>query len=336
MARCKQGDARKCVCWKTHVAIGIAFSLLWLSSAVAAPPRLAIDNPTAGQHVSGLVNILGWAVGVTAPIDYVEVSFDGQSPTPAGYGGARTDVGLAFPDIPDADFSGYALGWNARLLTNGVHRMTVRAVDMNGEAASRSVRFLVSNAPGDENPRKVEIDLSGATLDVVGKTEVLVEGIEIGGQSLTTVLKYDPPSNKLTAISFVADQDDDGVRDDDSDSDGFADTDNDRDGFPDDDLDRNGLSDSLENTNTNTNENTNSNENMNENTNANGNENTNTNTNTNENDNGNDNTNGNANTNTNTNENTNENDNENSNDNDNENDDDDDDDNDDDDDDDDD
>ncbi len=313
MAKRKKDGKRVRMCWQTHVAIGLVSSLLWFSSAVADPPRLAIDNPTEGQHVSGLVNILGWAVGITAPIDYVEVSFDGQSPTPAGYGGERIDVGHAFPDIPDAKFSGYALGWNARPLTNGVHRLTVRAVDMNGDAASRSVRFLVSNAPGDENPRNVEIDLSGATLDIVGKTEVLVEGIEIGGRSLTTVLKYDPPSNKLAAISFVADQDNDGVRDDDTDSDGFADNDADRDGFPDDDLDRNGLSDSLENTNTNTdtNENTNGNTNQNENTNAN------TNKNTNENENSNDNGNENDNENENNNDNGNENDNENENNNDN-------------------
>ena len=303
MSKRKKDGKRKYVCWKTRVTTGVMCSLLWFSSAAAAPPRLAIDNPTDGQHVSGLFNILGWAVGVTAPIDYVEVSFDGQSFTPAGYGGERTDVGLAFPDIPDANFSGYALGWNSRTLTNGVHRMMVRAVDMNGEAASRSVRFLVSNAPGDENPRNVEIDLSGATLDIVGKTEVLVEGIEIGGQSLTTVLKYDPPSNKLAAISFVADRDDDGVRDDDLDSDGFADNDADRDGFPDDDLDRNALSDSLENTNTNTNENDNSNENTNGNTNENTNTNTNENGNTNENTNDNDNGNTNENSNDNGNEN---------------------------------
>ena len=264
MSERKKDGKRTHVCWKMRVTTGVVCSLLWLSSALAAPPQLAIDNPTAGQHVSGLFNILGWAVGITAPIDYVEISFDGQSPTPAGYGGERTDVGHAFPDIPDAKFSGYALGTNSRLLTNGVHRMTVRAVDMNGEAASRSVRFLVSNAPGDENPRKVEIDLSGATLNVVGKTEVLLEGIEIGGQSLTTVLKYDPPSNKLAAISFVADQDEDGVRDDDTDSDGFADNDTDRDGFPDDDLNRNALSDSLENANTNTNTNGNANTNTND------------------------------------------------------------------------
>ena len=311
MPKRNKDGKRKRVCWQTHMTLGIACSLFWLSSALAAPPQLAIGNPTDGQHVSGLFNILGWAVGVTAPIDYVEVSFDGQSSTPAGYGGERTDVGLAFPDIPDADFSGYALGWNSRRLTNGIHQMTVRAVDMNGEAASRSVRFLVTNAPGDENPRNIEIDMSKATLKIVGKTEVLVEGIEIGGQSLTTVLKYNPPSNKLVAISFVADQDDDGVRDDDSDSDGFADNDANRDGFPDDDLDRNGLSDSLENTNENDNDNDNSNENDNGNTNENDNDNGNSNENTNTNDNDNTNDNGNSNENTNTNGNSNDNGNEN-------------------------
>lgn len=306
MFRRKKDGKRTCRCWKTPVTIGLVGSLLWLSSAVAAPPRLDIDNPADGQHVSGLFNVLGWAVGITAPIDYVEVSFDGQSPTPAGYGGTREDVGRSFPDIPDANLSGYALGFNSRLLTNGVHRLTVRAVDMNGEAASRSVRFLVSNAPGEENPRNIAIDLSRVTLEVVGETEILVEGIEIGGKSLATVLKYDPSSNKFVAISFVADNDADGVRDDDLDSDGFADNDADRDGFPDDDLDRNGLSDSLENTNDNGNENDNANDN--ENGNDNSNENDNANDNENENDNSNDNTNGNDNDNANTNENDNEND----------------------------
>ena len=75
MVRCKKDGERKRMCWKTHVTMGLVCSLLWLSSAVAAPPRLEIDNPTEGQHVSGLVNVLGWAVGITASIDYVEVSF---------------------------------------------------------------------------------------------------------------------------------------------------------------------------------------------------------------------------------------------------------------------
>ena len=51
--------------WKMNVTVGVVCSFLWFSVALAAPPQLAIDNPTEGQHVSGLFNILGWAVGVT-------------------------------------------------------------------------------------------------------------------------------------------------------------------------------------------------------------------------------------------------------------------------------
>ena len=281
MLRGKKNNERPRV--STYIAVGVVGSLLWLSSAVAAPPRLEIDYPLDGTHVSGLFNILGWAVGITAPIDYVEVSFNGERTVPVGYGGERRDVGLAFPDIPDADLSGYALGFNARMLTNGIHQLTARAVDMNGEAASRSIRFLVSNAPGEENPRKVEFDLRSALLEPVGKTEILAQNIEVAGQLVTSVLKYDQSSSQLVAISFVADQDINGIRDDDKDSDGFADNDADRDGFPDDDLNRNALSDSLENINNNTNVNNNTNSNgTNSNTNTNGNSNDNTNSNDND------------------------------------------------------
>ncbi len=299
----KKNGERTRVFRKLQVAVGLVGSLLWLSSALAAPPQLAIDHPSAGQHVSGLFNILGWAVGITAPIDFVEVSFDGGSPTPVGYGGARNDVGAAFPAIPDASLSGYALGFNARLLTNGVHQMTVRAVDMNGEEASRRISVLVSNAPGAENPRTVELDFSDAGLEPVGKTEILAQEIKVDGQPVTSVLKYDRSSSQLVPISFVADQDDDGVRDDDRDADGFADNDLDRDGFPDDDLDRNGLSDNDNddddgvNTNENGNTNTNDNSNTNSNDNSNSNENGNTNTNDNSNSSGNTNTNDNDNSN---------------------------------------
>lgn len=82
--------------WKASTVIGLVGSFLWLSSALAEPPQLAIDTPSQGQHTSGLCSILGRAVGITAPIDFVEVSFDGGNPIPVGYGGARGDVGDAF------------------------------------------------------------------------------------------------------------------------------------------------------------------------------------------------------------------------------------------------
>ena len=177
----------------------------------------------------------------------MEVSVDGGTPTELGYGDARLDVAAAFPGTPGAATSGFAAALNTRLLTNGWHEFIVTATDENGETVSQTFMVLISNAPGDERPSSVTLDLSKATARVVqDKNAVLIENADINGQSITTPLLFDISSNQFSMISFVADADDDGVRDDDLNADGFADNDLNRDGFPDDDLDFNGLSDSQE------------------------------------------------------------------------------------------
>ncbi len=232
------------------IALGILWSLALFSPTFAAPPQLTIDNPTDHQidHqvLSGVITVHGWALGSTAPIARVEASFDGGAPIELGYGGSRNDVAAAFPGTPEAASSGFAAALNTRLFTNGWHEFSITAIDQKGETASQTLMVLVSNAPGDENPSSVALDLSNATVRVVQDRAVLIENADINGQSITTPILFDISSNQFSMIAFVADADDDGVRDDDLDADGFADNDLNRDGFPDDDLNFNGLSDSQE------------------------------------------------------------------------------------------
>jgi hypothetical protein len=273
---------------------GVLGGFLWATTALAAPPQLFIDNPLPGQVLSGATEAFGWAIGQTAIIDRVEIAVDGGPPLVVGYGGERADVEAAFPNVTGSAFSGYSLALNTRLIGNGPHTMQVTAFDMNRESASQTVYFLVSNAPGDENPRSVVIDLTGAMVEVVGDTELLVRGLDVNGQPLTTVLKFDPNSNQFVMLSFVADENRDGIREDDLNADGLPDDDLDEDGFSDNDIDRNGLNDDDED-NGNDNGNDNSNDNGNDNSNDNGNDNSNDNGNDNSNDNGNDNSNDNGN-----------------------------------------
>ncbi len=114
---------------------------------------------------------------------------------------------------------------------------------MNGESTSQTVDFFVSNAPGQENPRDLDLDVTDAHVTIVGEGELLIEDITINDEPLTTILKFDQNTNQFSLLSFVADEDGDGFRDDDLDEDGFADNDFDLDGFPDDDVNRDGLSD---------------------------------------------------------------------------------------------
>lgn len=181
----------------------------------ATPPAVFIDNPSPGKVLSGIVSCYGWAVGETHPVQSVKFFIDGGSKGLAvGYGGDREDVADVYPAALAANRSGFAVAINTRLLTNGPHTLEVVVKNTNGEAASQVVDFSVSNAPGDENPTSVVVDVMGAQFDAVSPTELMVTGVGINGQPLDTLLTFDPSSNHFVMTSFVDDTDGDGLPDD--------------------------------------------------------------------------------------------------------------------------
>lgn len=223
------------------VLVGVTHPLL----TFAAPPQVVIDRPESGKVLSGIVTIYGWALGETHPIAEVKAYVDGDtSGGTLGFGGARGDVGAAYPSVPNSARSGFALAFNTREVSNGPHTLHVRAENTNGESTTKSVPFIVSNAPGDDNPTTVQLNLTGATVKVVNPTSLLVEGVTINGQKLTTLLQFDTNSNQFVMSSFADDKNRDGFQDDDLNHDGFSDDDLNHDGFDDDDQDGNGQTDS--------------------------------------------------------------------------------------------
>ena len=193
------------------------FSLLFFALVApvsADPPTVFIDNPSQGKVLSGIVSWYGWAVGETHPITEIQFFIDeGSNSIAVGYGGDREDVANAFPNIPDANKSGFATAINTRLLTNGPHSLEVIATNTNNETASQTVDFAVSNPPGEENPTSIVVDVTGAQLDVVSPTEIRLTDVSINGQLLDTILQFDPSSNHFVMTSFVDDLDGDGFPD---------------------------------------------------------------------------------------------------------------------------
>ena len=200
--------------------LSLLLSFLLLNFALvfpvwAAPPTIFIDNPRQGKVLSGIVSWFGWAVGETQPIRDVQFFFDGGNKgLTVGYGGEREDVAATYPNVTDANRSGFAVALNTRLLTNGPHTLDVVATNTNGETATTSVDFLVSNAPGMENPTSVVVNVMSAQFDAMSPTEIMLTGVNINGQPFDTVLKFDPSSNHFVMTSFVEDYDGDGLPDD--------------------------------------------------------------------------------------------------------------------------
>lgn len=219
----------------------------------AAAPSVSIDFPAANQVVSGIVAVNGWAAGTPA-IDEIALYVDGIYYGDVGYGGSRNDVRDAMPDTPNAALSGFAVAVNTRLMTNGTHTLEIRAFNANDEVSTQSVTVSVSNAPGQDNPTSVILDMTGAKARTLGATKLVVEGARLNGVSHSLVLEFNAGTNNFVISSFAHDTNRDGTPDqinctNDNDCDGVDDAD---DAFDDnanetEDSDHNGMGDNDDN-----------------------------------------------------------------------------------------
>lgn len=178
----------------------------------AAAPTVSIDFPAANQVVSGIVSVSGWAAG-TPVVDSVVLYVDGSYYGDMGYGGSRDDVKNAMPSTPNAALSGFAATVNTRLMKNGTHTLEIKAFNANNEVSTQSVTMSVSNAPGQENPTSVKLDMSGAKARVLGANKLVVEGAKVNGTSHSVVLDFDSGTNNFVVSSFTHDTNGDGTPD---------------------------------------------------------------------------------------------------------------------------
>src|SRR5438034_1208413 len=145
---------------------------VWLlAPSVWAQPIGVIDQPTAGQTVSGVVKVSGFVLDFNTldneDVDHIDFLMDGQIvagavgrglPSTAIYGTTRPDVHAAFPDVPNSLFSGFQANVDTTKLINGVHLLSVRVTDNLG--ASRVI-----------GTRTVQIINNGANLPPFGQID---------------------------------------------------------------------------------------------------------------------------------------------------------------------
>lgn len=107
-----------------------------IDNTINQSPFGSLDIPDGRgvYNVSGAFPVIGWAAD-TDGIDRIEVLVDDTIMQGAMHGDPRPDVGGTFPDFQGAMFSGYVANIDSTRIQNGVHTLTVRAIDRNGMAA---------------------------------------------------------------------------------------------------------------------------------------------------------------------------------------------------------
>lgn len=104
-----------------------------INNSINQSPFGFLDIPDAKgvYNVSGAFPVSGWAADLDG-IERVDVLVDDGILQSAMYGDPRPDVGGTFPDFSAAMFSGYVANIDSTRIQNGVHLLTVRAIDRKG------------------------------------------------------------------------------------------------------------------------------------------------------------------------------------------------------------
>lgn len=109
-----------------------------------------MDFPQQNGSVAanGVLTVAGWALD-DRKVDHVDVIVDGLLERQAVTGIYRADVAANYPDNPQAIVAGFVLNLDSTRYTNGVHTVSVRAVDDQGQQGflGSSRIQIFNNAP---------------------------------------------------------------------------------------------------------------------------------------------------------------------------------------------
>ncbi len=130
------------------------------------PPFGALDYPLnqSAPDASGVLPVVGWALD-DSRVDHVDVYVDGLLERQAIPGIPRPDVAASYPADPSAIASGFILNVDSTRMSNGVHQISAKAVDDQGQQGFLGVRTVqvFNDGPGLAPFGEVEQPLLNST-----------------------------------------------------------------------------------------------------------------------------------------------------------------------------
>lgn len=185
----------------------LLFALLCLAVSVPALAEIqfAIGEPVEDSTKSGIGQISGWAVS-DVPIVSVEAFIDGVSVGVVPYGGTRLDVAAAFPEVPDSEFSGWAMKWNYSLLTEGEHVVTVVVTDEENTEQSKDVTFNTTKFRSEFISDPKDMRTGSAVLTILEDGHIVIEGAEVEGELVDIELAWDTGSQQFQISNIIREE----------------------------------------------------------------------------------------------------------------------------------
>ena len=148
---------------------------------------MTLEEPVNGEIHSGVGNLREWAVA-SQGIEKIEIYIDGNYAFDAPYGGARGDVGAAFPDVANSTESEFSLAYTYSNLAPGTH--TIEAVAralMEWERSAATFEVVKFAQSFISDPQAVNLD--AATCATEGD-EIIITGAVVAGETYDMVLDW--------------------------------------------------------------------------------------------------------------------------------------------------
>ena len=150
--------------------------------------KVTLEEPVNAEIHGGVGNLRGWAVA-SQGIEKIEIYIDGDYAFDAPYGGARGDVGAAFPDVANSTESGFSLAFAYSNLTSGAHTIEAVARTADGQEARSAATFEVVKFAQDfiSDPQAVNLDAAEC---VTAGDEISISGAVVAGETYDMVLDW--------------------------------------------------------------------------------------------------------------------------------------------------
>lgn len=171
-------------------------------SAVDTDIRIELEEPAKGGTYTGISNMRGWTVA-PAGIAFVEVYLNGSFLAEIPMGGAREDVGSAFPDYPASGKSGFSGAFNYKNLRPGAHEVTIRAHDNSGNYNEATSAFYTNRFVTPFIGNRADVDLgSTQSVSLVDAQTFVLGGPTVEGIQWDILLSWDTATQGFEIIDM--------------------------------------------------------------------------------------------------------------------------------------
>lgn len=184
------------------LAVTLAFSMPGIAQVKDENLKIQLESPRYNSSIGQIGQVRGWATHPSQQVIFAEIYIDGEIWSEIPVGGQRNDVGNAYPNHVNSDYSGWSQTINFKDFAEGYHDVEVCAYTSLNRYNCVTGKFCVEKVPGGNFiSDSTLIDFRSLDLIHMAPNSVILQKITIDGEFYNMELHWD-----TTTQGFIVEQ----------------------------------------------------------------------------------------------------------------------------------